>query len=184
MSLLFSFSLHKTNLLDIFSFIIFSNFRDLAWRRFLSSRSLWINFWPIIQYYRICFSELWFYSYWASHSKVFTLLYWWSMQGFHSFYARCNNILAVNWHAIPRKERLQWRYSYNKCDSSYVRSRPIQQTLKRNSEREQWPVIKDLTLKNSSFGPIGQLLTVETRTHLHMPAYNFCLRSNCPHPCR
>merc|ERR1712203_399147 len=27
-------------LLDIFSFIIFSNFRDLAWRRFLSSRSL------------------------------------------------------------------------------------------------------------------------------------------------
>merc|ERR1712170_97883 len=27
-------------LLGIFSFIIFSNFRDLAWRRFLSSRSL------------------------------------------------------------------------------------------------------------------------------------------------
>ena len=31
-------------LLDIFSFIIFSKFRDLAWWRFLCSRSLWINF--------------------------------------------------------------------------------------------------------------------------------------------
>ena len=40
-------------LLDIFSFIIFSNFRELAGRRFLSSRSLWINlrnawFWTAI----------------------------------------------------------------------------------------------------------------------------------------
>merc|ERR1712066_591838 len=31
-------------LLGIFSFIIFSNFRDLAWRRFLSSRSLELAF--------------------------------------------------------------------------------------------------------------------------------------------
>merc|ERR1712170_177374 len=31
-------------LLGIFSFIVFSNFRDLAWRRFLSSRSLELTF--------------------------------------------------------------------------------------------------------------------------------------------